>query len=1149
MKKLLFIVFLVFISSFLHAQNNGGRGNWWYFGDSLSMNFNGLVPNQSNVSSLRTANSAISMSNKQGDLLFYGNHRFIYDSTHQVMQNGVLFNYTNFPPTTDFLDGNMGALVLPMPCNSNLYYHFYISPNNNQTTLPFTNSLLYSVIDMSLNNGLGGVVATQKNVFVDDSLYHFITATKHANNRDYWIMTRKIQSNEWKAWLLTPTGLSLTPVNSFVGLLPVHTQWPGYIGQIKFSNNGHKMAMANMLIGGNQCSQFYTHPNPAVCLNLNRFELFDFDRVSGVLSNSLVLDFDSSFYDFNCFNCQNMGKSMYLLSVEFSPNDSILYAVTGHVVVQYDLSSNNPAIIPSAWNIASRSPVSGIFYLHAQMGSDKKIYIIGGANLDVIHNPNVFGSGCNFQDSALLFPRSPFLSLPNIVSDALINRSISLISPAGACPNTTLQLSLIDTTFIDSTVWHFADSANTVISATTLPISHSLPTSGHYPVMIEIFSGCELDTVFDTIYVHPLPNAHLGPDTILCEGDTLDLFFQDSTFSYLWSTGDTSPGIRILAADTYSLTVTSLYCGVDVDTIVIDSLIPALVHFPNDTLLCLGDTLLLDATVALGSYIWNVGDTTPTFVVQNEGLYSVTATNLCGTDSNSISVSYARPPLAQLPNDTVLCRSETLLLDVSDTLASYSWHNGDTLPTLVADSAGVYWVNINNLCGSLSDTFLLQLADTPQLNFPVDTVMCEGDTLHWGQSQALSSYAWNTGSTDSMIAIHLQGNYILTLSNACGSTMDSIQVYYDNAPITNLGPDTMYCITSLVMLDATWSRASYLWQNGSTDSTHLADSTGRYWVEVTNLCGFDDDTVRIEYQTPISFSLGADTALCDGDSISLHANGSHAEFVWNTGSSDSVIFGFPGNTYWVRAENLCGVFGDTIKLHKIFKPLYTISQGDTLCEGDNYTIRIEPQNSFEARWPDGSLGNSQTVNQSGVYHIELSNICGIIDEYIPVIFSPFPKPDLGSDTLLCPGERVMLQTAYIPRHNYLWSTGDTTHSIEIEEAGIYRISVSNPHGCQGTDEIEVVDCGIRVYIPNAFTPNGDGINDEFKVYIEGVNKFWLAIYDRWGNEVFFSENPKQGWNGTHFNQAANAGTYTYKIYYRSGEYKSETRIGSVELLR
>src|SRR5690606_26860544 len=136
-----------------------------------------------------------------------------------------------------------------------------------------------------------------------------------------------------------------------------------------------------------------------------------------------------------------------------------------------------------------------------------------------------------------------------------------------------------------------------------------------------------------------------------------------------------------------------------------------------------------------------------------------------------------------------------------------------------------------------------------------------------------------------------------------------------------------------------------------------------------------------------------------------------------------------------------------------------------------------------------------------------------------------------------------------PRHNYLWSTGETTHSIETEEAGIYRISVSNPHGCQGTDEIEVIDCGIRVYIPNAFTPNGDGINDEFKVYIEGVNKFWLAIYDRWGNEVFFSENPNQGWNGTHLNQAANAGTYTYKIYYRSGEYKSETRIGSVELIR
>src|SRR5690606_1162055 len=159
---------------------------------------------------------------------------------------------------------------------------------------------------------------------------------------------------------------------------------------------------------------------------------------------------------------------------------------TGHVVVQYDLSSNNPVIIPSAWNIVFRAPPSAVYNKHAQMGSDKKIYICSGNAsagqiLNIIHNPNVFGSGCSFQDSAMIFPRGVYFSLPNIVSDALINRNVSLISPAGACPNTTLQLSLIDTTFIDSTVWHFADSANTVISATTLPISHSLPASGHYP--------------------------------------------------------------------------------------------------------------------------------------------------------------------------------------------------------------------------------------------------------------------------------------------------------------------------------------------------------------------------------------------------------------------------------------------------------------------------------------------------------------------------------------------------------------------------------------------------------------------------------------------------------------------------------------------
>jgi hypothetical protein len=373
-KKISVLFSLFLFSSLIFSQTHGGRANWWFFGDSLSMNFNGLVPNQVNNSSLRGVNSVISMSNKQGNLLYYGNHRFIYNSNHQVMQNGILFNYTT-PPSSplDFLDGNMAVLTLPSPCNNNIYYHFYVSSNNNHTTSPCLNCLLYSVIDMSLDNGLGGIIATQKNIFVDDSLYHFITATKHANNRDYWIMTRKRGTNQWKAWLLTPTGISPTPIISTIGQLPHSTlNSSGVYGQVKFSHRGNKMAMTNNLSGGSQCGFYY---NPVLaCSNLNNFELYDFDRTTGLLSNSLPLDFDSSFFDFSF----PLGHTRHLFSIEFSPNDSILYAVTGHVVVQYDLSSNNPAVIPSAWNLLFRAPPALIYNVHAQMGSDKKIYIANG---------------------------------------------------------------------------------------------------------------------------------------------------------------------------------------------------------------------------------------------------------------------------------------------------------------------------------------------------------------------------------------------------------------------------------------------------------------------------------------------------------------------------------------------------------------------------------------------------------------------------------------------------------------------------------------------------------------------------------------------------------------------------------------------------
>lgn len=1170
----LILTFLFFTSVFLlfgQSTTNGGHANHWCFGDSVALNFNNNTINFLPNSSVRSRGGAMTHSDKNGNLLFYGNTTEIRDASHNLMQNGDLLTnvFVNNPGYyyEYYLYYLKCSFVVPRPCHPNQYYFIYVHPdtsiwNNNYNYYGHLDSvqLKYSLIDMNLNNGLGGVVPGQKNIIIDPAYTSpMVAVTKHANNMDYWVATVKNGTNQYKSYQITSTGIISIPVISTSPSVFYRSPFGGNrSGQMDFSNSGNKLAITN-----NKALNTYHNGWPVA--NPPAFELMDFNKATGQFSNNITLDFDSLFYRWYVYPNSNQpyNQGTSLMSVEFSPDDQTLYAATLTAIIQYDLSSNNNAIIPSAWNIVSSSfyYLGNTYYSYnyaLQNGPNGKLYCGSmhyggisvpnyGSNISIINSPNTFGAGCGYQPFVYqTYPQFHY-SFPNFVSDFIYQRQLS---DTIACANISNSFSLIDTFSIDSTIWDFGDTTvfDTVYS---LPINHTYNNAGQYPVTVYLYSGCVIDTILDTVDVYFVPLADLGPDTILCEGDSLAFQLIDTTSSYLWSTGDTTSYLRILQSDTYSVEVSTMYCGSYADTVVIDSLIPALIHLPSDSILCIGDTLQLDAAVEQGSYLWSTGDTSAQINITSSGVYTVTSSNLCGTDQDTSQITFITVPNFSLGNDSVLCINDTVFLSAYDTLTNYYWYNGNTGAYDTITSSGVYWVNDSNLCGQKSDTVQFWFLNPDTVDLGSDTTLCTNQYIWLMDTTSFGSYTWSTGQITDSIMVTTEGTYALTTNNACGVASDSIVVTYEEIPNISLGSDIDSCITNPANLSVYWDNASYIWQNGSTNNTIFASQEGIYSVTVTNICGSDSDRVEVNYVSPISFELGDDTIICESDVFVMDVTTNDATYLWNTGDTTAVYTVQRPGLYAVTITNLCGEVSDELRVIVDSIPKVNLPSDTLVCENTPVEVYLSEKHSYGVEWSTGSSSNPITFHDSGAYSVRIWNRCGETTDALQVMYQPNPTVELGSDTLICLGETINLSPKNISDGivSYSWSTGTEDRSILVTEGGAYALTVTDSLGCESWDDIHVQDCGVSLFIPNAFTPNSDGVNDIFKVEGYGFTEFELTVYNRWGETVFVSTQVENGWDGTYANQNSEIGVYTYKVSIKAEGSYNKDLFGQITLIR
>lgn len=302
-----------------------------------------------------------------------------------------------------------------------------------------------------------------------------------------------------------------------------------------------------------------------------------------------------------------------------------------------------------------------------------------------------------------------------------------------------------------------------------------------------------------------------------------------------------------------------------------------------------------------------------------------------------------------------------------------------------------------------------------------------------------------------------------------------------------------------------------------------------------------------------TFGLGNDTIVCSTDTLVLTTDNFNGGewFLWSDSSTGPTLSIAEDGSYWVKVyySDDCYV-ADTIQV-TFFEPvLINFPPDTTICEGDTLILKVDGAIQSYL-WNNGSHMSELAVNQSGIYSLTItdSNNCNDTDS-IEVTVIEIPRPDLGNNTYLCMGDSIMLDAGHFDA--YLWHDYSTDRHLIVKDEGVYWVEVTGQCG-KGIDSIFiwVLDCDF--FVPNVFTPNGDGINDFLEVVAKEIENYELIIFNRWGREVFRSNSLDNQWDGTYKGRSCPAGVYYWTASYirtpNFGEVKSFKSQGNVTLIR
>jgi len=417
---------------------------------------------------------------------------------------------------------------------------------------------------------------------------------------------------------------------------------------------------------------------------------------------------------------------------------------------------------------------------------------------------------------------------------------------------------------------------------------------------------------------------------------------------------------------------------------------------------------------------------------------------------------------------------------------------------------------------------------------------CTGITLLQDCEQ-LNGYVVNHSSHgDPLVHLEFEGGAGGTVTGTPSGNPGNIVVPYGIAQMLRVGDTICTYVTNewtstlSLLYFPVCTASSIPSYSGPTPPPFSYSVPGNYNIILTVNEGTATQTVSCNNITVIpvpTVSLGPDRIICQGNSTTLDAGTGFTTYAWNNGATTQTVTTDTAGTFSVHAVNRFGCEAwDTLNV--IVTTAVTVNTDTAICFGQSYFCGGEPQ----------------TV--TGVYYDTLQTFAGCDSLIVTnLLVKDSIHVDIGRDTVLCTGDLIVLNAA-TPGASYQWQNGSTDSLFPVQQPGLYWVIVTR-EGCAVSDSVNVLPCPVKIWFPNAFTPDNDGLNDTFRPRGISIGKFSMTIYDRWGEQVFKTDNIDIGWNGMRKGSMGEAGTYTYVAYYSPLEDPDKTYkvMGTVTLVR
>ncbi|MFT6746106.1 MAG: gliding motility-associated-like protein [Glaciecola sp.] len=684
-----------------------------------------------------------------------------------------------------------------------------------------------------------------------------------------------------------------------------------------------------------------------------------------------------------------------------------------------------------------------------------------------------------------------------------------------------------------------------------------------------LMDGIEFNTLNEqkdsvVVVVYNKPNVNLGNDITICEGESIALDAGVGYNNYDWSTGESTQKIDVNSSGAYKVEITNDNGCTQVDSMDLTIIPLPVVNLGSDATICADSTITFDAVVGT-VWTWSNGDNTQATTVNSTGTYSVIVADGSGcTSYDTINLVTQALPVVTLGNDTTICADSTITFDaVVGTV--WTWSNGDNTKTTILNSTGAYSVIVADAIGCTGyDTINLVMQAIPVIDLGNNTTICADSTITF-DAVVGTVWNWSNGDNTQTTTVNTTGEYRVIVADAIGCTgYDTINLVMQAVPVIDLGNDTTICADSTITFDAVVGTV-WTWSNGGNTQTTTVNSTGMHSVIVADAIGCTSyDTITLVMQALPVVDLGGDTTICEWDSWELDGGSPGLTHSWNTGARSQIIMVNDHGKYTVLVRDNIGCENsDSMLLSIDVVPDLFENKEHVICQGDSvFLFPSLIDASMETSWLENDSDNdTMRVTETEIYNgLVVSHHC---QDTFPVQVLVLDTPSVeiidirGQKNYCFDFERPMLEVvgedAYIVDVTWFPSE-EITHVFEPTRPGTHTL-LADDGTCKSIYQIHLETyCEGQVFTPNAFTPDGDGINDEFRAVSYYVEDYSLLIYDKWGSLLFESTDPFKGWSGTGSSGLdIQQGVYVYKLSYsyfdKHGGYSSRSFTGTVTLIR